>query len=33
MATGEEFGLGNPNAIFVPPQLKFGNWNNHHNTN
>jgi hypothetical protein len=29
VAAGEEFALGNPNAIFVPPHLNLGNWNNH----
>jgi hypothetical protein len=29
VAAGEEFGLGNPNAVFVSPHLNFSNRNNH----
>jgi len=29
MAAGKEFGLGDPNAVFVPPKVDLGNGNNH----
>jgi len=32
VAAGEEFGLGDPNAVFVSSHLNFSNWNNHYDT-
>ncbi len=29
MTAGQEVGLGNPHAVFILPELYFGEWNNH----